>query len=551
MHKLTFGILTKNKIIFLKILIIIFVFHFCFISLARAEVEIPLYYLQSAGEAWEPTSLEFKQEWINGLFKYAQAGEILLHYWNPLFGPKDYQEWIDIAHQNGLKVVLVFDPRVYLHHSQHTIGGVPIEYRRVRLNTDGTFTRVNELAEGEIDLIDYANPEAVNYRAQQLYDILSRLHDLDYFKTGEETLLAGRFSHTEFPYYEVATYSDAALYNFRDYLVKKYGEQYRNAKFPVDRQIKNIPPESQYKIEYVDPNNDPSGIWEKWWEWRFKIYANYIHKLAESAYLANKNNPSFKGFIYFQHNRLVYEVSGFRSFGVRLEDIALSPYVDILISETGADFWNYTEAEKGAQVFKDISSRYGKKFGLFIQLWSFGISPNGVPGGRHVSFRDIGIQFERIRRYNPYMVAEYPAAVLRELKDNSYYGTIFPPWDKDAHNSAMIEYWNSQVFGTTPITGVNYLSLYYLYSVNDDVLRRDFSRFKKDGIKVISISLPWYRLEGNTRGSYDGIYPDGSYYGKRFLDNVKRVINIAKEYDLKVLLPFIHFGQKSGVHPTM
>jgi len=84
--------------------------------------------------------------------------------------------------------------------------------------------------------------------------------------------------------------------------------------------------------------------------------------------------------------------------------------------------------------------------------------------------------------------------------------------------------------------GVNYLSLYHLYSTTDDILRRDFSRFQKDGINVISLSLYWYRLEGNLRGSHDGIHPDGSPYGRRFLDDVKRVIGIAHEYGIKVLV---------------
>jgi len=87
--------------------------------------------------------------------------------------------------------------------------------------------------------------------------------------------------------------------------------------------------------------------------------------------------------------------------------------------------------------------------------------------------------------------------------------------------------------------GVNYLSLYHMYSgdhTTDSILRRDFSRFRQDGITVISLSLYWYRLEGHERGSYDGIHADRSPYGNRFLDDVKRVINIAHEYDIKVLV---------------
>jgi hypothetical protein len=93
--------------------------------------------------------------------------------------------------------------------------------------------------------------------------------------------------------------------------------------------------------------------------------------------------------------------------------------------------------------------------------------------------------------------------------------------------------------------GVNYLPRYNLYSsefTTDDILNRDFTRFHNDGINVISLSVWWYRLEGNTRGSYDGVNPylnsssSGGVYGDRFLDNVKRVIRIANEHQLKVLL---------------
>ena len=86
--------------------------------------------------------------------------------------------------------------------------------------------------------------------------------------------------------------------------------------------------------------------------------------------------------------------------------------------------------------------------------------------------------------------------------------------------------------------GVNYLSLYHMYSINDTILNRDFSKFEQDGISVISLALWWYRLEGNTRGSYNGTLPDGSYYGDRFLDNIKHVIEIANQHDIKVFINF-------------
>lgn len=77
-----------------------------------------------------------------------------------------------------------------------------------------------------------------------------------------------------------------------------------------------------------------------------------------------------------------------------------------------------------------------------------------------------------------------------------------------------------------------------MYAISDNVLRRDFRRFQQDGVNVISLILKWYRLEGPTRGDYAGEYSDGSPYGKPFLDNVKHVLSIASEYDIKVLITF-------------
>jgi hypothetical protein len=86
--------------------------------------------------------------------------------------------------------------------------------------------------------------------------------------------------------------------------------------------------------------------------------------------------------------------------------------------------------------------------------------------------------------------------------------------------------------------GLNYASLYWEYSptlTTSTVLNRDFSLFKADGISVISLPLYWYRLEGNTKGSYNGTDSNG-IYGDAFLSNVKQVISVANKYGIKVLI---------------
>jgi hypothetical protein len=80
--------------------------------------------------------------------------------------------------------------------------------------------------------------------------------------------------------------------------------------------------------------------------------------------------------------------------------------------------------------------------------------------------------------------------------------------------------------------GVNYHATQKLYDptiTTDEILQRDFSRFKGDGLDGISLEAYWYRMESDTRGVY---YDD-------FFDNLKRVINIANQHGLKVLITFI------------
>lgn len=93
--------------------------------------------------------------------------------------------------------------------------------------------------------------------------------------------------------------------------------------------------------------------------------------------------------------------------------------------------------------------------------------------------------------------------------------------------------------------GLNY-NTRRMYDISDETLSRDFSRFRNDGINVISLSLYWYRIEGNTRGSYNGTYADGTPYGAIFLDHVKRFIRAANQYGIRVLVTFHTLWQQTG-----
>jgi uncharacterized repeat protein (TIGR02543 family) len=115
-------------------------------------------------------------------------------------------------------------------------------------------------------------------------------------------------------------------------------------------------------------------------------------------------------------------------------------------------------------------------------------------------------------------------------------------WDATAYNIKYPSYADAITADENNLqVGVNYISTSHLYSskyTTDEILERDFSKFKQDGIDVINLSLYWYRLEGNTQGSYNGTLPDGSIYGDVFLENVKHVIAVANQNGLKVMLTF-------------
>jgi len=74
---------------------------------------------------------------------------------------------------------------------------------------------------------------------------------------------------------------------------------------------------------------------------------------------------------------------------------------------------------------------------------------------------------------------------------------------------------------------VNYLTLYHLYDTPTEVLKRDFARFKNDGINIIVIVMYWYRLE-STQGKYN----------QQFINNVIRVANLANGFGLRVMIDF-------------
>ena len=75
---------------------------------------------------------------------------------------------------------------------------------------------------------------------------------------------------------------------------------------------------------------------------------------------------------------------------------------------------------------------------------------------------------------------------------------------------------------------ISYLSQYNQWNTSNEVLTRDFTRFKNDGIQIVDLALYWYTIEGK-RGEYNNT----------ILDGFKRAILAADETGLKVRVSLI------------
>lgn len=335
---------------------------------------------------------------IQALTPHFNAGEFSMVSWNTA-AVSQMNEWIDVCNDNNFRVVIYTwrYPGTYYSHE------IPTEYKPVKMNPDGTFI--------EASGYDVCNPDAATYRANKLKDKLKllTLQGNVYFEFNEDSLFA--YADVDTPYYNSPTYSDADLAAFRAYTENP------DAKFPVS--ITVIPPESQYKIIYAAPGD---SLWNQWYDWRFRAFADYLDKVAKAVYDAYEGtSPGIQGVIYFGSNALVYEVTGKKMPAVKLDYVAESSNIDILLSETGGLYYDTAQAETAAAVFKQAAEDHNKQFGLFVQLWDW-------PTKYSIGLKAISTQLERNHKYQPDVVSAYAANVF--LPASSYYNPMLAEfWD--------------------------------------------------------------------------------------------------------------------------
>ncbi|NOX96935.1 MAG: hypothetical protein GXO98_02530, partial [Nitrospirae bacterium] len=360
---------------------------------------------------WASTddTVAFKESVAQEITQYFDMAGIAINYWDTA-AIAEAQEWIDAfaSYNLGFTFHSLRYPGTYFSWE------IPDAYRSVGLvYPDGTFVTLTNNND-----YDVCSAEAAQYRADQFRDRLSLLSLTTESRLmfSEESL--GMIRSNTSPYYNSPTYSDADLDSFRTYIGNSL------AKFPVDIADADIPVDSQYKIAYAAPD-DP--LWDQWWDWRFRAFADYLGKMAKGASDAFTGNTNYKGAIYFGLNNNVYEVTGARMPGIRLEYIAESPYIVNLLSDTYGTYNNINLSEDGAVAYGQAAEAHGKDLGLFVQLWNFGTKV-------HVPLRAIARQIERNHKYQPDMNSAYPASSFSSSLSQSAY----------AYSPLLEEYWASR-----------------------------------------------------------------------------------------------------------
>ena len=76
--------------------------------------------------------------------------------------------------------------------------------------------------------------------------------------------------------------------------------------------------------------------------------------------------------------------------------------------------------------------------------------------------------------------------------------------------------------------GVNYLSSGYAYTMSESVLHRDFQLFEENNVDLIYVNQNWIHIETSI-GSYSSPY----------LTRIRRVCEIAGQYDIEVGIAFM------------
>lgn len=294
---------------------------------------------------------------------------------------------------------------------------VPEKFKGKRLSPEGEIVEAIWSDGGSgVFVLDIANPEAVNWMANNLANFLSSI-EADYFLFDEDKInpWANLYEWPKYVYYyDAPLYSDHALKSFRRFMYDS------RARFPVHN----------WKLTERHPDKltiaiQGSWLWQKYFEWRAEVFAQYLEVMAKAA-----NSQVKHGTIYMTWQRLIDEcyfigsgskpwtpdyfvgVGDNKVFAVSYETMAQRcPSISTLIIKyvedgTHPDEWTMTENEKNTAIVHQICRNYGKNFGTFIQFYNYD------SGTKVVNPQVVIDEWELAKKYNAKIVVIYDVATL-------------------------------------------------------------------------------------------------------------------------------------------
>ena len=429
------------------------------INSVDASGSVPVLLQQEKATCYEPTKLASKEYVIRHLCTRADILQINIPYghYDDVNIVRDVQDWIDTAHDYGMKIA-------FSHQSVPNQGQIApaIGPNDLYYSPDSNTIRPESGSLGPVGYpdhgIDFGNVSDVNAFCLSLKTFLSKLDNLDYYFFNETSLPhpIWPFPYDPYdgepPYFVWGTYSDAALEDFRlDVDVND-----PNAKFPVEPNDSVFVTEHPEKFVVVGKSGEANETtWNKWWNWRFRITRRYMDAVAKAVHeqMDSQQNTFFKGVIYFASNPYTYDTkynlaqTKWKSFGVAIDDVNLSyvpsvnglassEYIDILISEDAA--YQMCSSPLGpsdsVKYFKTAAEKYGKDWGNFLELWLY--DANTDPNiNTYPSAATLDTVLGITTQYNCRMIAAYHDGVFlpEDLPDynnfdENYSSTISDWW---------------------------------------------------------------------------------------------------------------------------
>ena len=410
-------------------LIKIFVVFFCLLGTAFAEA--PKFIAQGVyaypdriiiGDSEEvrekdwPVFFEEMSEFFDGLEVRVWGTSYL-----PSYDPSLLIRFIKKAHEYGVGVAINF-------WEYPNSRNMPLQYQAKKLDRDGKIVPT-ELSDDYAfnPLLDKCNAAAVKWQAEQIKAFLQMIvkeEPIDYFMFTEDRLSAWD-AKTPWPhqvnYWQGGTYSKAAA--------SSWGKYSQGHKLPVDNQ--------KLVNQYTEYTDEESELWYKFWEWRFRIFANYINEILKAAHgVAAPVSQSFETII-MEWQRVydegIFSVNGDwpiadnAVFGVSAFWLSKMPYLDHFIVEYGEDGINNAAWQKankkGTDQIASVVKGNNKAIGGFIQAYSWPLhkaTPQMIEGEYNMSLEagakvivvyDCAVLYSGNSRYSEEAVAEWQRVI--------------------------------------------------------------------------------------------------------------------------------------------